>query len=803
MEKYNHLISEIRLTVQRAIKMAWEVNDTAAHLQTLSFASEQIRGAFLALGDHCHDFLEELPSESEVDLLALYVCNYDWAGNAKSFLILWRNILWEEKKAHILTQEGLLEATTMLQLRQASLAKVTEMAEVVTEGLEAEVKRLREGNKNGLLAIKKWRLQQNPWPVYRQQIETIPEQCINLANNHERLTAGLEILKGLHQSIEETVTAARKEMDLTHSLAQQTLQAITEETEKGEAARPGSLAARLEHIQEQMLLPNHLNSFLADFEATIAPLPEKLTLTIDARGGMLHTLDCNLQRRAESWLEASAFPLLYELWEITESARSGTKMALVNVRNRALLLAAEDKDQKTVDLRDEALAEPLLLYQSTIANSESEFAALERLLLRRLNRDFKLGLIYQEGKPGLVFGQAPSSFDQFGRNRFLRDISSWTNKQVKLVKSFIRRVEQEEALSASEKIVRYIEARNGNGADSHYASIFLTRGYIGESFCVGREKEMAHFSNLVDQWQLGYRGSVCLTGNRFSGKSLFGELVTHRFFPSSAIRISPGETVRVEGRKVALDYDLEKALNEIRKITLNRRPLIWIDDLELWWSHAHPLNKNVRALRRFLDSQSTDMFFLVAMSNTVRAYLHRFHHLDRLFQAEINMDRMSGADIRQAIWVRHRATNRILIDKEGKELPPQQLTRISNRIHRASRGNVGEALNMWSMSTNPVGEDTVTNTFADSYALPDFITSDSGLLLSHIMVQKRTNEYHLRKLFGPAFADKYANILKRLLSVGLIQRQLDGALEVNKLVVNELGEMLDYHGYLKYRKWKN
>jgi hypothetical protein len=319
---------------------------------------------------------------------------------------------------------------------------------------------------------------------------------------------------------------------------------------------------------------------------------------------------------------------------------------------------------------------------------------------------------------------------------------------------------------------------------------------------VGREDEIAHFTRVAEQWNNGYRGSVCLTGKRLSGKSLFGELVAHRHFPDSTIRIAPGETVRVEGRRITLGLDLDKALTEIRKITQNQRPLIWIDDLELWQDPSIPLNQNVRALRRFLDNYSTEMFFLVSMGNWMRAYLDRFHPLDRLFQSEINLDKMSSGDIREAIWVRHTATNRRLVDREGRDLTPQQVTRITNRIHSASEGVVGDALNYWSASTLPGVDNTVINEFSDTYSLPDFITPDSGLVLAYIMLQKRSQEYHLRKYFGPAFPDKYAPVVKRLISVGILERQLDHSLEINKLVVNELGSLLEYHEHLQYDRWK-
>ena len=63
-----------------------------------------------------------------------------------------------------------------------------------------------------------------------------------------------------------------------------------------------------------------------------------------------------------------------------------------------------------------------------------------------------------------------------------------------------------------------------------------------------------------------------------------------RLFPSGR-----GFFVKLGGRTNSLGIYRQEALEFVRKNTLNERPLLWIDDLELWWSPAIPLNQNVRA----------------------------------------------------------------------------------------------------------------------------------------------------------------------------------------------------------------
>ncbi|MEM0997180.1 MAG: hypothetical protein AAGN35_08880 [Bacteroidota bacterium] len=798
MELLPQLITDWHTAIETAIAEAWSPEDSEAHLQAMARVADDLLKAILATGDHAESVLREAVSDAAPELLPAYAVDYVWVREAKHLLLLWRNIIFEQHRAAIAALELGKESGALGTLRHRSRAKIAEVSADLDEVYENYTSDPAKGKRD----MRKWRLQKNPWPVYRSQLQEIPSQCQSIAAQQVTLHEAVDHVRTIHAEVDKMVKLSRNEILRTIEISEQALAAIQEEVDKGESGRPGSLAARLEHLESTIQLPHHLAAYQAEAESHLTEMPTRLEMIVEIQGGMLEIHECNPQRRAAQWLESNVLPLLYEIWEIAESDSNGVKMAIINVRNRALVLAGENPEQRTHDLRGLGLDDTLRLFTETIHETELQFDNLAKLVQKRMTKTFFISPIFSR-QPSFISGPAPSTFDQFNRNRLLRQGQEWLRGQVKRVRNFIRLVEQEEALSISEKCVRYIESRRGAHSDSQYASIFLTRGYIGESFCVGREGEVAHFERLVEQWKTGYRGSLCLTGKRLSGKSLFGELVSHRYFPESTVRIAPGETVRVEGRRVRLSHNLEEALAEVRRITFNHRPLIWIDDLELWQDPEVPLLKNVRTLRRFLDSYSTEMFFLVSMGNWMRAYLERFEDLGRIFQAEINLDRMPAGSIREAIWVRHSATNRRLVDNEGRELNAQQVTRVTNRIHRTSAGVVGEALNLWSASTIPGEGNTVINDFADNYSLPDFISVDSGLLLAFIMLQKRTQDYHLRKYFGPIYSEKYAQIVKRLISVGILERQLDHSLEINKLVVNELGELLEYHEYLRYRRWKS
>ncbi|MCB0583992.1 MAG: hypothetical protein KDD06_01485, partial [Phaeodactylibacter sp.] len=241
----------------------------------------------------------------------------------------------------------------------------------------------------------------------------------------------------------------------------------------------------------------------------------------------------------------------------------------------------------------------------------------------------------------------------------------------------------------------------------------------------------------------------------------------------------------------------------IRKNTLNQRPLVWLDDLELWWSPSIPLNQNVRVLRRYIDAYSSNIFFLVSLSNGLAGYLQQLHNVGSLFQAELNMDFMSADSVREAILIRHGATHKALLNEQFQEASPQQFNRLAARVHRAAEGNIGEALLHWALSIHKNDDDSAFIHPLPEYALPDFLNPDTAVLLCAIIMQKRTNEYHLRKLMGPPFSEKYVNILRRLLSVGLLSRHPNGWLEVNEVAANAVGALLESKDYIKYGPWKH
>ncbi len=797
-------LDELEARIAEAIGEAWEAASPGEQLGRMATAVASICETIGKVGEYAFERLENKATYPEEQTFHYYLVNYEWAAEAKAFLLLWRDIFFELQKGHLLEADGAIDAKSISRLNEQSKAALQSAAESL-KGFMGRISRTenKRWQPTRQRRIANWRLQKNPWPVYREQFSAITGQVAHLLKQYQETANAASVFQKIRREIEALAAACQADILEAHNRVDQTTALLGEEdSATGELPKPGKISNRLETMASKIQAPPRLQSFSAELEESLNALPEKMRIALKIQGGLLEMLDLNLRKRCLQWLEAEVLPLIYEAWELTENTINGLKVALSNIRNRLILLSTEGGEAE-VKWEMAELLQPIESFRNNLLASEEQLASLTDTAEHRMEEDFRFSAIYDASR---IFLPAPSqsAISQFRlrRYRWVENLQYWWAAQVRAVRKIRKAAEQEENLSTSEKVVRYIQSRTVSNDNSHYAAIFQAKGYIGESFWVGREDEMQHIKSIIDNWEKGFRGAVSITGKRFSGKSFFGEMVANRFFPENTIRLIPDSVIKVQGRKLEVAYNLEEALEFVRKNTLNERPLVWIDGLELWWNPSVPLNQNVRALRRHIDAYSGNIFFLISLSNALSSHLQQLHNVGSLFQAELNMDFMPANAVREAILIRHGATHMTLLNEQLQEASPQQFNRLASRVHRAAGGNIGEALLRWALSVQKVDADSVFIHTPPEYALPDFLNPDNAVLLSAILMQKRTNEYQLRKLMGPPFSEKYVNLLRRLLSVGLLTRHANGWLEINEAAANAVGALLERKDYIKYEQWK-
>lgn len=762
-----------------------EINHIAARAQELT-------AAMIAHGDACPVGDAEDPKD-----LGCRVTHFVWAERAKHFMVLYRNVQLQLQTAHLMVADGEAQPGVVAQLHERSRNTLAAALEEWETEVAKTRRQLESDEQYRRKAMAEWKLQHNPWPGYRTQLAEVAEQTEALAEEFSVLSDQVNMFANIRKLLHDSILASTTVITEAEKKAESIAKFIVK-SENEENVSPSQIAALLDEYIADAKPPEQIHDYTNELNAQIARIVENVRVTVGADHGVMQYKDVNFRRATDQWISSEVLPQLYELWELNQQVAGGLDVAVNNVRNRSLLIAKEVREGGTkVDYEIEDLGQPFQDFLERVRNSQPVYDKIKSGLVNLIDTDLKLVSVYRP-VPGFLPLPMQTGLNEFTRRqgRWLTPVKEWLGATFQGFERWRGDAAREDRMSISEKVVRAIEQRKITGGNEAYTNIVMTKGYIGESFLVGREAETAQMKRLVANWRQGYRGAVMLTGRRLSGRSLFGEMISNRIFPNNVIRLVPHGVISVEGRRMHTTGHLSEALAFVQKHTIQTRPMIWIDDLECWWDNKTSLAENVEALAEHIDHCSAKIFYLVSTTNAVYAHLNRFRGLDRVFQSEVNLDDFSLEDMQHAIRIRHGATHKKLVNEDGEALSETTFDRLVKRLHRSCDGNVGDTLNRWAYMMEYCDEDSVTASKTRRYRLPAFVNTDTGLLLTTIFLERRTNDYHLRKLFGPSYDLRYRSVLQRLLRVGLLTRSNDGWLSIRDSIVTDVGRALENNGYL-------
>ncbi len=765
---FDQLVRDFKQQLHMSINSTWAHDTSSKHCKELTQQVDLLVKRIIPIGQYAESMLH---SDDETRILDFHIL-YDWSDMAKKFILLWRNILLEASKAHIQLKAEVIENTVFEALQQKSLEVIQSAANDLETSLLIDRPNVSQKQ------IEIWKLQNSPWEVYEKQLQTVVGQCNDILLQLQELSKVADQYEHIDTLFNTTFDSIQKNIeDLKSAIKEVCVNALTPENYEGSAVIAQLKGIKLANIE----IPT-LSDFVAQTEQCISLLPVELNVAIDTDRGKILYKELNLQKVTRSWIDTELMSSMNDCYTIHSNMRNQFELAKLNIRNS---VEVEKQESESAEEKIRALLDNLIKLL-TKANEKTENlqkyieALLEQLHIEHIYKDDFLSLSL-----GATLQQY-QSYQLKGWNR----IQNWIQQQGLFVQNIRKSVSKEERLSISEKIVRVVRQRTPSPENTHYTNMFLTQGYIGDSFHVGRVEELLQAKLTVENWHLGFRGSILITGKRLSGKTAMGTLIRKRFFAQTTIILKPNSKIEVDGRFFDVTFQLKDALNFIVKYSLQTRFLIWIDDLSMWQDDKTTLGANVRSLLQIIDQFSNRLFFMVSMSNTLRDRLHQVFQLNNVFQTYINTDQMNIALIKEALWVRHNATQMTLIDEKGVTYSNTQLDKLIQKIGKATNGNIGEALQYWAFTIQKVNEEYVRPSVETYHTLPNFVNTDLALLLRTILLDRQTNEYILNKKFGSVFKIEYKPLLLRLFNLGVLHRYTNGFFGINPFIVNDIGEIL-------------
>lgn len=776
----DHKLPEFDQKITQLITAAYsEDKQGVAHISLLAEGLTEVSEMAIAIGDLAYRDIEA----QNLMRLEDFLISFDWAERVKYFLLLWRDILFEEHKSFLMVSDG----DITLQLFEAQKMKSRDLLFEKSNDFKNYLSATKAATPDHQKVLDIWKLQNNPWPVYRRQFEQFEGQAREINNQFVKLWNSSGAYVVINSHFIDTFTGY---LDTLNQVKAEIL-AISDRVKSSEGPIGLSVVNELEEVDRKVLISSRLGKFNSDLNSHIRELPNKMKVNVDTQYGQLRYKDLNIRQSTNEWIESEVMSEVYEFFQISDNIHSRLNLAIENIRNLIENERVEDQPHPTGDI-----LQILQNLNKNLDKSSESIFGLKKHVEVQLAKTLGVSRVFNDEFLALSF---QSTINQYRRYqvKWWEKLKSWVQEKGYFIRQYRKSVREEEMMSISEKIVRVIRARSVQAENLHYTNIFMTKGYIGRSFWVGRVEELNHLQQQVDNWKNGYRGAVLLSGKRFSGKTLMGSLVNQNFFANQAIILSPENKITVQGRPFETTMDLGAALDFIFKYNQEKK-LIWIDDLELWEDDKITLSENIRRLTAVIDQNAGRVFFMVSCSNWLREQLSKWFEIEKIFQTEISLDRMSMEEIQKAVLIRHSATHMQLVNADGEEFTPQELEKLLIRIYRHAEGNIGEVMHHWAALMHKYNDEKVHPHTDVLYTLPDFINPDIATLLRLIIIEKRTNEYRLRKHLGPAFKTVYRPILQRALNLGLVQRDLNGWLVINSMVVNETGRLLDKNQYIEF-----
>ena len=768
-------------------------------MQEAALASEgrAIINTLLSIGEAHYRALDidQLSPAARAEHLA-YV--FEWPEGAKRFAVLWRSTLLEWERAAIVQREGRAGEAELIALATSSQERLEAAAHHWLGDFNDYLGHLTTDAAARDRQLYKWGLQNAPWPVYREQLTDVQAQITQLHEDFGVRLSAAGTLKSLNERIQETPGTAHGYLDKLRDAVQQARE-LVEETGEGDAGKVST--SKLAALDPAERLPGLVQPLTEEANAIIDLLPERVRMFVGGAGGRLTYRELDLEKQAGQWLSAEVMPELQRAGRSLEQLSAELSRTLTDVRNRILL--ARERTQQIEDAEagtsaTTRLCAPLDRYLERLESRGQELEVMVREAAARADSELRLSRVYepQQGFLEVSFGAGVSQVRRTQDALYSR-VVSWFVDQKERFRGFRRKLAQEDQLSIGERIVRVIQSRRPDPDNGAYTSVLVTRGFIGEAFHAGRISEIERCRSAIEAAREGFRGSIVLTGQRYSGKTHMAELLAGRYFEQRTVRLRAGETFEVAGRTHKCGHDLGAAMAFVRKYSLGQRLLIVIDDLELWTDPEHSLAANAAALRDSIDELGGRLFFIVTMSNWTLARLRDSVKLAKAFQLEVNLDRMELAPFIETVLTRHAATHMRPVEEDGEELNEATLRDRAEDIWREALGNVGDGLRRWAAAVERVDTGAVQLSKPSRYQLPNFIDADMGIVLAAIKRERYVNEYQLRQTFGPACESTFRPYVQRLVRLDVLQRHRSGTLSVNPVVSNELGRLLQRDEYIQ------
>ena len=734
---------------------------------------------YVAMGDRAFDrYTEELNTNETVEI---YLLNYKITDIVKSFFILNRNVLLELMKAEIIHQEKKLDKNAISDHFKQSQMVLADAIDELLQKINFEKNRLlkRKNIKKGL--IKKMRLHLNPWEVYKQQIITLQQHLQQINDSKYSLLRTILGFQNIKNSINKVSDTNNKLNEKYENVVLQIENSLKEEKAlellKNEAIE----------FTQSILAGNDLVHFTEDLINQVELL-EKIEIPISSKEGILNIREVNLNKTVQKWLDYQVLTELMDLIGLEESTGSKFQLAIANIKNSIQLAKNMDAEIDYQSLRS-TIANLKVVLSSFKSNSDTIFSKI----YDEIQDEFLVSNLFKN-KPFLEV--AIQSSINLGSTTLLKEVKARFEKLRSYFNAQYKKTNYQDSFSNIEISSRCITYRMLAKEDENYDILFLTKNFIGDIFLVPREFQEQQLQEAINHWNQGFNKAVLIEGDRLSGKSTFLDYTSKKYFGKDIVQLKPNSTSVIDGRKFKTTKDLKEALQYVKNNNVkNTRPILIIDDIELWLDAEHHFLDNIRALINFIENESDEIFLVLATSSALVSNLDNRLGFSKIFSTVINMNNTDKDEVLRAIFLRHGASHKTLVSKDKEPISDGKTQKIINKLSKQHQNNIGVVLQAWTYNTVASEEDKVIYNEIE-FEFVDFFTNEELIVLKQAMIYKRITELGIKRVTSSKYETNFKSAIKRLINTKVLLRDESGSLYINPVILSEIGFLLKSKGLI-------
>lgn len=740
--------------------------------------------AYCKAGEACQAIKGENTELTDPDH---YLIHFSYPDRFKSIILLVRDSLLQLSIAKLRSLENLTSDKKVIDhfektkdLLQTELEKTLNYFNVERKSILEKPEVL----KRKLEAVKHY---SNPWKTYHSQFQTIFSQFKDIDLIHK----ALERTIAQYHLISEMVLQMRTDVQKTNALFASKVNLCLQGLEK---------ISEIEQLNDTIKLFDDLitsgisqnirpETTIRDLEDAVDKL-SSLSVSVASRDGYLVLKKIDFKKSAEKWLDYEILPYLSDLWDGQEANFSH----LLNVASQIKSsLQVAKKTQRLNSFHGEFASLNSINQEQKNTISQSEDAA--RHIEENLAQKFKVTVIYHQDEYLKVPLQTNFSMLSTNKSGNIRHLSAKLAQLFKNVGKQVKDVHEKTPHQKLEIALEILETRNEKEIPDHYHSLFLNKNFIGDLFLVKRTRQEEALEKIIGYWKKGQSRSIAVVGDPLSGKSTLMEYATHQFKSNDVHYLVPGNEISIEGRKLKMGRNLEEVLSFVRRSISNSKPILVLDDLHLWRDSEQSLITNVNALVDFKSLSASKAFVIVGMNNSLRLHLDCRIPFSQAFTNILETNISTSDEIYRAVLLRHGASHRTLVEKEGKTMTEEQLRKKISWLTKKFDYNVGAVLQAWIFCTD-VQEDSSIQFSEKETHLNDFLSITELLILKNCLLFGYSSDLELKNLFTERFESEYKPAIRKLLNIGVLDRDPNGYIIVKNTVRQDLYSILKYRELL-------